>query len=296
MTERQLECFLALAETRHFGRAAQALYLTQPAVSQQIRALETDLGVQLVERSRAGVTLTPAGAAFAADAAELLAYQRAAVQRARRSAADYTAIRTLHYMTPLRRLPQILAAFHAAQPRVLIRLAHGGDLNRNPDLFRQRGDVTVLFGDPAENYGDHRFLPLYTGGFVCVLPERHPLAGRERLALEDVRGQQLFTIGAQMPAPVLSQLTRWLALRTGQEPVVSPTFYQAAALAGAGYGVAVVPRLMRPGPGTVQVPFDWPGQFSLGLFFSRSAPADVLQLADIAASLCRPDDGDLVTM
>ena len=75
-----------------------------------------------------------------------------------------------------------------------------------------------------------------------------------------------------------------------------PTFYQAAALAGAGYGVAVVPRLMRPGPGTVQVPFDWPGQFSLGLFFSRSAPADVLQLADIAASLCRPDDGDLVTM
>lgn len=296
MTERQLECFLALAQTRHFGRAAEALYLTQPAVSQQIRALEADLGVTLFDRGRSGVTLTAAGAAFAADAADLLAYQRAVVQRARRGAADYAAVRTVNYMVPLRQMPRILAAFHAAWPRVLVRLVHGGDLNRNPDLFRQRGDITVLFGDPAETGGDYRFRPLYTGDFVCVLPEGHPLAGRDRLALEDLRGQALYTIGAQMPAPVLSQLTRWLAARSGQEPVTCPTFYQAAALAGAGYGVAVVPRLMHPGPGTVQVPFDCPARFCLGLFFSRNAPADVLQLADIAAQLCRGDTGDIVTM
>ena len=95
MTERQLECFLSLAKTLNFSQTAQQMYLTQPAVSQQIRALESDLGVPLFTRGRGGVALTPAGVTFCTEAADFLAHSRSVVSRVRSSAAAYTTLRDI---------------------------------------------------------------------------------------------------------------------------------------------------------------------------------------------------------
>ena len=78
---RKLRYFVAVADLLHFGRAAAALYITQPALSRKIRQFEEELGVELLERSSRQVSLTPAGKRLAEDGTRLLADSEAAVAR-----------------------------------------------------------------------------------------------------------------------------------------------------------------------------------------------------------------------
>jgi DNA-binding transcriptional LysR family regulator len=79
-----LSCFVAVAEELHFGRAAERLHMTQPPLSRQIQQLESELGVQLIERSTRAVTLTPAGMAFLPDARRILQLAEGAAQTVKR--------------------------------------------------------------------------------------------------------------------------------------------------------------------------------------------------------------------
>jgi LysR family transcriptional regulator, hydrogen peroxide-inducible genes activator len=85
VTLKQLRYFCALAREQHFGRAADACSVTQPALSMQIQELEAMLGIDLVERTRAGVKLTPKGAEVAARAQRLISDARDLVDYARNS-------------------------------------------------------------------------------------------------------------------------------------------------------------------------------------------------------------------
>ena len=123
MELRQLEYFVAVARHRHFGRAAEAAYVTQPALSQQVRRLEAELGVALLRRTSRGVELTPAGADLLARAEAILAEVTGA-----RSAMDEHAgvvrgaVRVAATAADAVRLPEVLAAFHREHPGVRIAL------------------------------------------------------------------------------------------------------------------------------------------------------------------------------
>jgi len=86
MELRQIRSFLSVAETLHFGRSAELIHLSQPALSLQIRALEEEVGVRLFERNRRKTTLTAAGFAFRDDAARALSQLDQAIRRARLAA------------------------------------------------------------------------------------------------------------------------------------------------------------------------------------------------------------------
>ena len=124
MELRQLRYFIAVAEELHFRRAAERLHISQPPLSQQIRALEDELGFTLLTRTRRRVELTPAGEAFLRDARALLAELDGAVATARRIDAGQTGRLRVGFVGSalLSIVPGTVERFRASRPGVAIEL------------------------------------------------------------------------------------------------------------------------------------------------------------------------------
>ena len=145
MDLRQLEYFVAVAKHRHFTRAAAELYVTQPALSQQIRRLEAELGLALLARTPQGVEVTDAGQELLHRAEAILAGVSAA-----REAMDEHAgvlrgsVRVAAAAGEALRLPAELAAFHREHPGVRIALRQGSSREVADLLRRGAADLAVL--------------------------------------------------------------------------------------------------------------------------------------------------------
>jgi DNA-binding transcriptional LysR family regulator len=191
MELRQLRTFVAVAEELHFHRAAQRLFLAQPSVSQQIKTLESELGVQLFERNRRGVALTVAGSALLAESRELLA-------RADQAAAAVRALgggeRGRLRLSLTRSLTggiagAIVSAYRERYPDVELDLAVGNTMIHVQQLHA--GDIDVGFVRPPLEDPGLEELPLGREPLVCVLPKGHRLTRRSTVRREDVRGEPL---------------------------------------------------------------------------------------------------------
>jgi DNA-binding transcriptional LysR family regulator len=145
MELRQLEYFAAVARHRHFTRAAEALYVTQPALSQQVRRLEAELGLALLRRTPRGVELTPAGADFLRHAEAVLAEVAAArAEMDRHAGASRGVARVASTAADAPRLPEALAAFHREHPGIQIALRQGSAAEVVALVQRGAVDVAVL--------------------------------------------------------------------------------------------------------------------------------------------------------
>jgi len=163
---RKLRYFAAVADTLHFGRAADQLHIAQPVLSRQIRALEHDLGTPLLTRDSHGVTLTDAGRQLLADTGPLLASADAARRRvtaaARGSQRLMIGFRAGVAVTPAARL------FAARHPDVLVDVLRIEGDDQAPMLLDGRIDAGYV--RPPINEAGLRVTPLYTEPRVAVLP------------------------------------------------------------------------------------------------------------------------------
>jgi len=183
---RDLQYALAVAQTRHFGQAADRCGVSQPGLSEQIRKLEAFLGVTLFERGRRGVQVTEQGQAILARAERVLAEANGLVEMARGTAQPMgrtlrlSAIQTLgpYY------LPYLLRQMRAAHPDVALRLEEG---RTEPllDSLRAGGTDLVLAALPLPEDG-LAMAPLFREPFVLVCPTGHKLATLPRLSLPDL--------------------------------------------------------------------------------------------------------------
>ncbi|MCP9994941.1 LysR family transcriptional regulator [Streptomyces werraensis] len=193
---RRLRSFVAVAERLHFGQAAAALHVTQPALSRQIQQLEHDLGVSLFRRSSREVALTPAGEQFLQDSRELLAAARAAQNRARRIAAGEGVLKVGFMLSSDITAP--LHAFSAREPEVRIELVRLRWWSQSADLLDGTADVGfVRLPVDADRL---RVLPLYQEGLCAVLPVRHPLAGEDTVGLRALADEPLLHYAGASPA------------------------------------------------------------------------------------------------
>ena len=191
---RHLRYFLTVFEELHFGRAAEALHMAQPPLSQAIRKLEDNLGVQLLERTSRVVSPTEAGRAFAEQARRVLASLDLAVVEARRAGALETNFRIgcIHDL-PLERLLRLLAALKEHDPTVQPQVAHLSSVEQVRRL--RRGELDLGVFHHAQEHADIEMEPVFAGApMVALLPSSHHLAAKEVLGHRELRDEVLVSL------------------------------------------------------------------------------------------------------
>jgi len=194
MNLRDLRYLVALAEHRHFGRAAEACFASQPTLSTQIRKLEDELGVALVERAPRRVFLTPAGEAVVARARAALGEIDEIKAVARRSvdpSARTVRVGVFPTLAPYL-LPHVLPGVRERFPSLELLLV---EEKTEEVLMRLREGrlEAVIVALPVPGEGLHEAF-LFEEPFVLAVPEFHALAARKRVSLDDLSGQSLLLL------------------------------------------------------------------------------------------------------
>ena len=244
---RHLRAFVILTEELHFGRAAQRLGVSQPALTQSIRAMETALGTPLVERTTRRVTTTPAGLAFAHDAIEILSRVSLAIDKAQREGGvEAKSLRVgAIFPTMYDLLPRVLAHLKNRHRDVGVQL----ETWESPRLVAavEAGTLDVAILRPPRDSGALEIVTLALEDFVLAVPSSHALASVEHLALADLASHQLLRIARADIRDGFDEVDRQLLvagidLRAAR--TVSTTL-NAVSLVAAGEGLAIVPGWTR---------------------------------------------------
>jgi LysR family transcriptional regulator, hydrogen peroxide-inducible genes activator len=194
MNLRDLQYLRALAEHRHFGRAAEASFVSQPTLSTQIRKLEEELGVVLVERGSRQVILTEAGKAVLARARTVLEGADD-IRRIARDLGDPGSCTVRLGIFPTLGpylLPHVLPGIRKRFPKLELLLVEEKTEELLTRLREGRLDV-IIVALPVPEEGLHSVF-LFEEPFMLAVPENHPLAKRTTVTMDDLPGQDLLLL------------------------------------------------------------------------------------------------------
>jgi DNA-binding transcriptional LysR family regulator len=266
----QLQYFIAVAEHAHFTRAAAALHVAQPSVSQQIRKLETELGTDLFHRLKRRVSLTEAGEALlpwarrivsSVDAARIDVQELSNLQRGQISIGATPSIGT-HL------LPSALAAFHERYPGITFELREAGSRLLSAALEAGELDLALLILPVSQTAIETE--KLIDEPILAALPPNHPLADRSSLRIADLRDEAfvLYRDGYD-----LREVTLSACQQAGFQPRVSldgGEMDSVLRFVNAGLGVALVPAMAFGDSAPAGIPLREPALTrSIGIAYRR---------------------------
>ncbi|MFC7309639.1 LysR family transcriptional regulator [Streptomyces monticola] len=264
MQFQQLQYFVAVAETRHFTRAAEQVHVAQPSLSQQIRSLERELGAELFSRARGNIALTDAGETLLPLARRILADMDTARQEVQElGRLERGRIRlgaTPSLCTGL--LPDVLRDFHDRYPGIRLLIEEGGSHDLVRELARGALDLALVVLPLPSPSPALTTLELLREDLVVVSSPDAPAPGRGRsVRIADLQSERLvmFRHGYD-----LRELTVAACRTAGFEPDFAVEGGEMDAVLGfvrAGLGVAVVPRMVatRAGRDLRVTPLTRPG-------------------------------------
>jgi LysR family hydrogen peroxide-inducible transcriptional activator len=291
---RDLHYLVALAELRHFGRAADACHVSQPTLSTQIRKLEDELGVALVERAPRQVMLTPAGTDIVERARRVLAEVAQMRETARRTTDPEAGSVRLGMFPTLGPylLPHVVPTLRTRFPRLELLLVEEKTEALLAMLRAGRLDAAVL-ALPLHDEGLH-CEPLFAEPFVLAVPAGHPLANRRELTLSALAHEHLLLLedGHCLRDQALEVCT--LAGAGEKEGFRATSLETLRQMVAAGVGITLLPVLavkppVPPSPAMRLVPFRDPPKRRLALVWRRSSAMSAFlgQVAKLLRALPR---------
>ncbi len=276
METARCRAFVAASESGSFPAAAELLGYTPSGVSQLVSALENELGVSLLTRSKRGVALTPSGESLLPAAREMLRQE----QRLREQAAELKGLAmgsvTIATYASIARLwlPEVIRAFRADHPQIGIDVVEGIWQELHQMVGERRADMAFMsYAEPMP----YDWVELAKDPMLAILPRDHPLAGAERYPLERCR-EETFIMPAKGRDVDIVEMLR----RAGIEPQIKVSTLEnlsALAMIEQGLGMSVMNDIItqRWECDVVKLPLDPPQEVTLGV-----AVPDLAHLAPAA--------------
>lgn len=249
---RLLRYFIAVAEEGHLTKAAQRIGIQQPPLSQQIRALETELGVTLFKRLPRGMELTESGQALLADARTILAQVDSTVAGVRRIArgelgriaVGFTESASLHPF-----VPTVIRAFRDAAPDVALTVEESSTTDLVQLMSRNRIDVAFI-RSPVGDVSDITIETMMVEEMIVALPAGHPLVRNKRRKSVPLAAlaEEVFVLNRRPSGPGLYDTIIAACRAAGFSPRVEQEARKnlsTLSLVAAGLGISIIPASMR---------------------------------------------------
>lgn len=239
----ELRAFAALARAGRFTAAADALSVSQPTLSRRVQRLERAFGAKLVVRASEGVVLTEAGRRALAHVERALASLSSALAEVGdlgsepRGVVNIGALPTVGTYA----LPPVIAAFHRRYPQVRLTVREG--FSGTLEALVAGGELDLALVNHPPQHGDLSARRLWVEDYLLAVPPQHRLAGKRRVALEELLDEPFVVI----PGTKAMLAVTALAASRGRAPIVAletDNLASVARMVEAGLGVALVPRLM----------------------------------------------------
>lgn len=244
MELRQMKYFIAVAEELHFGRAAERCHIAQPPLSQQIKKLEDELGVRLLERTSRRVKLTPEGTEFLRRCRDIMDRLDEAVVCIQDMAEGLEGQLRVGFIGPasLSKLPKAIRAFRENNPNIRLDFSAKSTTEQLPMLRGDRLDIAFvrLFGHDISGLNSLVFL---REPYVLAVPEGHAFCDRERVDISDLQGEPLI-FNQRIAQPALYRSLMGSFHKAGFMPNIVQevnTEQSTVALVATGMGSALVP-------------------------------------------------------
>nr|WP_321457134.1 LysR substrate-binding domain-containing protein [uncultured Cohaesibacter sp.] len=244
---RQMRYFIALAETLHFGKAAQRLNISQPPLSRQIAALEKDLGVKLINRHSRRAELTGAGEQFLKDASKVVAEFDRACRNVRLADEGELGTLSIGFMMYAAHsvLPALVRDYSSRYPAVKLELRELLPVGLFDALQRGQFDAAIMF-DPGQARGIQSAVISKESLCLAVYPD-HPLSRQGKVSAELLAGEPLIVAPAEV-VPTLYQAVIDYCSTAGVEPQFrfeTQLQQTIVSLVAEKLGIALVPRTME---------------------------------------------------
>ncbi|MBN9430552.1 MAG: LysR family transcriptional regulator [Burkholderiales bacterium] len=283
MTLTELKYIVAVARERHFGRAAEACFVSQPTLSVAIKKLEEELGVQLFERGGNEVTVTPIGEQVIEQAQHVLE-QTNAIREIAEQGKDPLAgplrLGVIYTIGPYL-LPQLVRRMIEDAPQMPLLLQENFTMKLT-ELLRQ-GDIDVaIMADPFPDHG-LMTLGVYDEPFVVAVPKTHAWAKRKSIRSTELKEQTMLLLGTghcfrDQVLEVCPELSRYSQASAGiQKTFEGSSLETIRHMVASGIGITVLPWTARPDPRDDDllryIPFEPPAPFRrVSLVWRKSFP------------------------